>query len=557
MLIPPSLRRAALLWSLLSAIAATAFAANVQAPRWNILFVFVDDWGRYASTYAKIDGRPSINDVVTTPHIDRIAREGVTFRSAFVSSPSCTPCRSSLFSGRHFFNTGRGAILRGAVWDESIPVYPLMIRDAGYHIGKSYKVWGPGSPSDAPFGGQRYAYQQSGNAPNNFSEEATARVQRGLSVAAARDEILGQVRGNFDAFLAARKPGEPWHYFFGTTTTHRTWVKGSGKALWGIDPEKLAGKMPAYLPDVPAVREDVADYLGEVQAVDAYVGVLRARLEEIGELDRTLIVLSGDHGMPGFPSGKCNLYDNGTAVALIARVPGAKGGRVVDDLVCLPELAPTFMEIAGVKPPDGLYGRSLLAVLRSDKSGQVDPARTFAITGRERHVEDAREGYLPYPMRSLRTKEFAYIRNFAPERTPMGDAKAALLPENFQSDVLETNTRIGFADMDAGPTKAWLLAHRDDAKWKWHYDFAFGKRPAEELYDLKKDPDQIKNVAADPAYAKIKADLSERLMTALRNAADPRVTGDGSTFDRPPFAGPLPGDAGEGKAQRKQVKKSK
>ncbi len=531
-------------------------AADSAAPRWNILFVFADDWGRYAGTYAKIDGRPSLNDVITTPNVDRIAREGVTFRHAFVNSPSCTPCRSSLFSGRYFFNTGRGAILRGAVWDEKIPTYPLMIRDSGYHIGKSFKVWGPGTPADAPFGGQKHAYQQAGGESNNFSENVTARVKKGMTVAAARDEMLKEVRANFDAFLADRKPGAPWHYYLGTTTTHRTWIKGSGKALWGIDPEKLKGKLPAFLPDVPEVREDVADYLGEAQAVDAYVGALRARLEEIGELDRTLIVLSGDHGMPGVPSGKCNLYDHGTAVSLVMRVPGAKPGRVVDDFVCLPDLMPTFLAVAGVPAPGGLYGRSLLPILRSDREGQVDASRTWVITGRERHVEDAREGYLPYPMRALRTKDFVYIRNFMPDRPPMGDAKDALLPEHFKSGVLETNTRLGFADMDAGPTKSWLIAHRDDPKWKWHYEFAFGKRPAEELYDLRKDRDQVKNVAADSAYATIKTDLNRQLMQTLTAAGDPRVTGDGQTFERPPFAGPIPQDAADGKAggRKKQAK---
>ncbi len=524
-------------------------AAESTAPRWNILFVFADDWGRYASAYAGIDGAPSINDAIKTPNVDRIAREGVAFRRAFVNAPSCTPCRSSLLSGRYFFNTGRAAILQGAVWDEKIPSFPLLLRDAGYHIGKSYKVWSPGTPADAPFGGQQHAYEKAGRASNNFSEEVTARVANGKSVAAAREELLAEVRGNFDAFLADRKSGQPWHYFFGTTTTHRKWIKGSGKKLWGIEPDALKGKMPAFLPDVPEVREDVADYLGECQAVDAYVGALRARLEAAGELDRTLIVLSGDHGMPGVPSGKCNLYDHGTAVSLVMRVPGGKAGRVVDDFVCLPDLAPTFMEIGGAKIPAGLYGRSLLNVLRSDRSGQIEADRSWVITGRERHVEDAREGFLPYPMRALRTKDFAYIRNFAEARMPMGDVKTA---HTATLAALEDNTRLGLADMDASPTKAWIVAHRDDPKWKWHYEHAFGPRPAEELYDLRKDPHQVKNVAGDPAYAKTKAEMGERLMATLRAAGDPRVTGDGQTFERPPFAGPLPADS----AKKKNTKKA-
>src|SRR5438445_13104922 len=121
--------------------------------------------------------------------------------------------------------------------------------------------------------------------------------------------------------------------------------------LWGIATELLAGKMTKLLPNVPEVRQDVADYLGACQAFNAEIGVLLKQLEEAGELDRTLIVASGDHGMPGVPAGKCNLYDHGVRVTLAARVPGGKGGRVVDDFVRLPDLAPTLMEVGGVTPP--------------------------------------------------------------------------------------------------------------------------------------------------------------------------------------------------------------
>ena len=471
-----------------------------------------------------------------------MAREGVLFRNAFTNSPSCTPCRSSLFSGRYFFDTGRAAILQGALWDGSLPAFPLMLRDSGYHIGKTYKVWSPGTPIDGPFGEQRHAYQAAGIEPNKFSERVTDRIRNGATLTTARDALLAQVRGNFDAFLAQRRTGQPWHYLFGPTNTHRAWEKGSGKALWGLDPNRLAGRMPGFLPDVPEIREDVADYLGEVQALDAYLGVLLQQLEAAGELDRTLIVLSGDHGMPGVPAGKCNLYDHGVAVPLIARVPGGKGGRVVDDFVCLPDLAPTFMEVGGIAPPAGLYGRSLLPILRSDRSGQIERNRTWVITGRERHGQSVRKGNLPYPMRGLRTADFLYIRNFAPDRLPAGDPGQAHAPEVLASDALETYTQIGYGDMDLGPTKAWLVRHGDDPKWKRHYNLAFGRRPAEELYDLRKDPDQIKNVAADPTYAEMRVRMERQLMTTLTAANDPRVLGDGKTFDRPPFTdlGPAP-----------------
>ena len=118
----------------------------------NILFAFADDWGKYASAYAKVEERSSANSVVKTPVFDRIADNGVLFKHAFVTAPSCTPCRSSLLSGQYFFRTGLGAILQGAKWDPVIPSFPLMLRDAGYHIGETYKVWTPGTPRDAPYG---------------------------------------------------------------------------------------------------------------------------------------------------------------------------------------------------------------------------------------------------------------------------------------------------------------------------------------------------------------------------------------------------------------------
>src|SRR4029450_6997576 len=98
-------------------VIAMGAARGAEAPKWNILFCFADDWGRYASCYAAVDGKPSLNQIVKTPNVDRLAREGVLFRNAFVNAPSCTPCRSALLTGRYFFNTGRGAILQGATVD--------------------------------------------------------------------------------------------------------------------------------------------------------------------------------------------------------------------------------------------------------------------------------------------------------------------------------------------------------------------------------------------------------------------------------------------------------
>ena len=511
-------------------------ATATAAERPNILFAFADDWGRYASIYAELDGEGSVNDAIDTPHFDRVGREGVLFRNAFVTAPSCTPCRSSLLSGQYFYRTGRGAILQGAIWDSNIPSYPLLLRDDGYHIGHTYKVWSPGRPANAPYGAKQFAYNQRGIRFNNFSQVATRLVQSGKSPSDAKRELCQEVLGNFNDFLADRKPDQPFCYWFGPTNVHRKWIAGSGTSLWGIDPDLLQGKMPKFLPDVPVVRQDVADYLGEAMAFDMALGVLLAKLEEIGELENTLIVVSGDHGAPGFPRGKCNLYDFGTAVSLAVRWgEQIEPNRVVDDLVNLMDLAPTFLDAGGVAVPEVMTGRSLMPILRSDQQGQVDPARSWVITGRERHVAAARDGHLPYPQRALRTKEYLYIVNFKPDRWPMGTPKAVTEQSAPSRDLLSNNTFVAFGDLDASPTKAWLIENR--ASESTFYDYAFGRRPREELYVLADDPDQINNVAERDEYASVKRRLHDQLMAELARTRDPRVTGDGTVYDKPPFAG--------------------
>jgi len=534
-------------------VAATGSATEPKRP--NILFCFADDWGRFASAYAKIDGPGTINDVIQTPNFDRLAREGVLFRRAFVSAPSCTPCRSALISGQHFWRTGRASILRGAVWDGSQPSFPLLLKEAGYHIGETYKVWSPGVPNDAPFGNGKYAYEKAGGRVNQFSENVTKMVAGGMSVEAAKQSLYDETLGNFDAFLAARGKDQPFCYWYGPTNVHRKWAQGSGKKLWGIDPDSFKGKMPAFLPNVPIVREDLADYFGEAQAFDAQVGVLLKKLVDIGELDNTLIVMSGDHGAPGFPHGKCNLYDFGSSVSLAIRWGGAlrtrsnsQAGRIVDDLVTLPDLAPTFLELGEVEIPKTMTGRSLVSVLKSEKAGKVDVARDAVFIGRERHVENARADFRPYPQRAIRTKDFLYIINFRPDRWPLGDPYR-LDGDNVPSfDDISNNTRVTLPDEDAGPTKAWLVGVRNDPGWKAHFTAVYGKRPREELYDLKADPDQMKNVAGDAAYAKTRAELEERLMKELKATGDPRLVDDGKFFETPPLSGPVnDGPAGKRK----------
>ncbi|KAA5542298.1 sulfatase [Roseiconus nitratireducens] len=502
----------------------------------NVVMAFADDWGKYASVYGKLEPG-GINDVIATPHFDALAADGVLFTRAYVSAPSCTPCRSSLLSGQHFWRCGRASILQGAVWDFSSPAYPLILRDAGYRIGHTYKVWSPGTPADAPHGGAETSFNRHGRKFNGFSQNA----MKADNPAAGKAALLDEVRQNLRSFLDADNDevvdGEgPFCYWFGPTNCHRKWIAGSGKRLWGIDPNQLKGKLPPYLPDVEIVREDFADYLGEAQAFDASLGVIIEELRRVGQLENTILVVSGDHGIPGVTRGKCNLYDLGTSVPLAIHWPRgiASPGRVVQDFVSLPDLAPTFLEAAGVKAPTTMTARSLMPLLQSDRNGQIDPSRDAVFTGRERHVAAVRPGNKPYPQRAIRTDDYLYIVNFQPERWPMGvgpgfGAEDGPMPE---FEALRENTFAAFGDMDASPTKAWVVTHRQEDPQS--FQFAVGRRPRLELYDIRDDPHCMNNLADRESHAEVQQQLHERLMQELTETGDPRVSDD-VMFERSPF----------------------
>ena len=467
------------LWA--SAISARAGQKSAKRP--NILFAIADDWGWF---HAGAYGDP----VVKTPAFDRVAKEGVLFKHAYISSPSCTPCRNSILTGQYHWRLGPGANLWSTL-DPATPVYPLLLKKAGYHIGSWRKSWGPGS------------------------------------LKGWKDHPAGKPGKGLDSFLAARPEGAPFCFWLGASDPHRCYKLHSGEKS-GIDLDKI--KLFKCFPDSRAVRGDVADYYFEVQRFDNDVGKALKKLEEIGELENTIFVITGDHGMP-FPRCKGNLYDSGARVPLAIRW-GAKikkPGRVIEDFVSLTDLAPTFLEIAGVEVPEVMTGRSLVNILTSDKDGMVEPdKRSFVLHGKERHVP-GQEGHKGgYPCRAIRNHEFLYIRNFKPERWPAGTP-------NYEKAAIKG---AWLTDCDNGPTKTYMTQNKDkDEHHGRLWELSFGKRPAEELYDCKKDPEQLKNLADDPALAATKKKLSDLLMKNLKATGDPRATGGGDEFDKYPYLG--------------------
>lgn len=442
-------------------------ANDVRRP--NIVFCMADDW---SWPHAGILGDP----VVKTPHFDRIAREGVLFENAFVSTPSCTPSRLSILTGQHHWRLREGDSLGGSLREE-YDVYTELLQKDGYRIGRFGKgVW----PSKHTFRNR---------------------------------DSFGERFQSFDEFLEKRKPNEPFCYWHGGQDPHRPYELGIGEKS-GIDLSKV--KVPACLPDTDTVRSDVADYLWEVQRFDREVGDIVQRLEAMGELDNTIIVVSGDNGMP-FPRCKATLYDLGTRVPLAIRWGSkVRGNRNVADFVSLCDLAPTFLEAASLTPPEQMTGESLLPILTSNKSGQVEPARTHALTGVERHVYS-------YPKRAIRTSEFLYIRNFDPDKWPTGEVAGHNPEYDFAETPWPTEPGAFSFAIDPSPSKQFLRLNRGASDIKSFAELSFPQWPEEELYDLRSDPDQLQNVATIPDYAAQRRNLRDELTTKLAASKDPRA----------------------------------
>jgi arylsulfatase A-like enzyme len=463
---------------------ATASATDEQP---NILLAIADDWGW---PHAGVYGDP----VVQTPSFDRLAREGVLFDHAYVSSPSCTPSRAAILTGQWHWRLEESANLWSTLRSE-YPVYPELLEEEGYFVGRERKGWGPGRL------------------------EPGGRTQ---NPAGARYESFGD-------FLAKRPKGRPFCYWFGSSDPHRGYDTGSG-ARSGMKLDEI--RLFPHIPDRPEVRSDVADYHWEVQRFDRELGGMLALLEKNDELDRTVVVMTGDHGMP-FPRCKANLYDCGARVPLAVRGPGIATGRVVRALVSLTDLAPTFLKLGGVETPEVMTGRSLVPLLRGTDPdpGEVE-ARDHVVAGKERHVPAQEKPDMGgTPMRSIRTHDFLFIRNFRPDRWPAGTPR-------YRRAAIEG---AWLGDCDNGPTKSYMVENKDkDAEHRRLYDLSFAKRPAEELYDLRSDSDQLRNVASDPAYAEVKKSLETRLMEELRATGDPRVVGGAERLEAYPYYGGSP-----------------
>ena len=480
-------------------LAAAASAAAQTPARPNILFAISDDQSWLHTSAA---GDP----VVKTPNFDRVAQSGVLCRNAFSTCPGCAPSRASILTGRSIWQLEEAGT-HASYFPRKFTVFPALLAQAGYYTGLTGKGAGP-----ANFRAPGWPHNPAGPA---FDEHKLPKTNL--------DVHADNYSANFDAFLAGRPAGKPWFFWFGSHEPHRGYRRGSGAAA-GKNP--AAAPVPAFLPDTPEVRSDLLDYYEEIEYFDRHLGRILASIEKSGELANTLIVVCADNGM-SFPRAKANLYEHGIHLPLAIAWPAAiPGRRSIDDLISFRDFAPTFLDAARIPAHAAMAGRSLLPILKSSKSGQIDATRSSITAGRERHSH-ARRDNLGYPCRALRTRRYLYIRNFAPDLWPAGDPPL-------------------FADIDNGPSKTVVTSTPGR-----YYDLALGKRPAEELFDITTDPACLVNLAARTEHKKTLATHRAELEKILKAEGDPRMLGTGAIFDSYPRHSPmrpeLGGFAEEGK----------
>lgn len=446
----------------------------------NVLFIIADDASRH---FGKTNGC----DWVRTPHIDRLAAEGVVFDNFYVATSKCSPSRAAILTGRNPWQLGEAA----NHWPRFPPrfmAFTEALHAAGVACGGAGKIWSPGEARTAAGG------------PRDLGLPRTP--DEGRSAAACLEE-----------FLRDRPPGRPFFYWWGSGRPHRPYKADSGLAA-GKKPADV-DRVPATWPDDAVVRRDMLDYAVAIEAFDGEVGGLLDVLDAAGVRENTLVVVTSDNGMP-FPRVKGHTFDEAHHLPLVVRWPAgvARPGRREAALVAEIDFAPTFLELFGV---DGraagmasLTGASFTDLLRDAPARE----RPFVVIGRERNDMWARPGTpsgLGYPARGIRTGGWLYVHNFAPDRWPCGDPDLGLL------------------DTDHGPTKRLLMAAGErDAFWQ----LCFGKRPADELYDLAADPACVRNLAAEPAQATRLEAMRGTLMQELARQEDPRVLGAGDAFDR-------------------------
>ena len=467
----------------------------------NILFCIADDasW-QHMSAYG-------ITDWVKTPGFDRIAEEGLLFTHAYTPNAKCAPSRASILTGRNPWQLEEAGN-HNPYFPAKFTTFIEALGRYGYHTGYTGKGWGPGEPGEIN-GNSR---ELTGRRYSEIKMEAPTKAMSPVNYAA-----------NLEAFLQNKPQDKPFCFWYGSHEPHRGYKYGSGvsqgrKKLSDID------QVPPIWIDNDTVRNDMLDYAYEVEYFDLHIQKMLDILEKAGELENTIVVVTSDNGMP-FPRVKGHVYeyDNHLPLAIMWKNQISNPGRKINDYISFIDLAPTFLEAAGLKEENSgmqsIQGKSLMNILKSTKGGKTDPERNYVLLGRERE-DVGRPHDQGYPVRAIIKDNFIYHRNYEPDRWPSG------------------NPETGYMDTDGSPSKTVLLNANRKGQYKYLWQLSFGKKPGEELYRIDKDPFSMNNLADNAAYAEIKNNLKNLMEQELKKQGDPRMFGKGSVFDHYPYAQP-------------------
>jgi len=500
-------------------------AAQKPDARPNILFAISDDQSFPHTGFAG-------SDIVNTPAFDRIASEGIYFTNCIAGSPGCAPSRSTIATGRHHWQNEQSGQHQSSWLKKYVPFIDLLEAN-GYITGRAGK-------GVSPF---QYARDEKDSLWRATDAGGIAHSNITYKKGSPEDERLAKGFGpvnyaaNFKFFMENVRGDKPFFFWYGCKEPHRKYEQDSWKRF---DKKLEDVKVPGFYPDHDIIRGDILDYAVEIEWFDIHLQRMLTHLEEIGELENTIVIVTSDNGMP-FPRAKANGYDYGVHVPLAISFPKSfPGGRIVEDPVSFADFAPTILELtetssSGMLP---ISGKSILNILKSEKQGVVDENKKYVFSGRERHSASR---YLNwgYPQRVIRSKDFLLIWNLKYDRWPAGAPRALVsdttdeLRPLYGIDENGKHVRAwAFTDAGPGPTKSFLIENWKDSDIKPFFDMAFAKRPEYELFNLVDDPDCVNNLSGNIEYASIETEMKEALMKELTKSGDPRVVGpDKEIFD--------------------------
>ncbi len=432
----------AVIWTDLSALADPAPASASDRPH-VVLFIADDHTWQDCGPYGASD--------IRTPHLDRLAEEGMRFDLAFAATPTCSPSRSAIYTGLYPFRNGAHA--NHSLVRDGLKSLPHYMGELGYRVviaGKTHIGPRPVFP---------FEYLENSNV-----------MPPGKNHVLWTDLNTRAV----DRLLAGHDRSRPLCLVVCSHSPHVYWPENDGYDPLGI-------KLPPYLLNTPQTRATRCQYYTDVTWMDKQVGQVRAALKTHGYADRTLFMYTADQGAQ-WPFAKWNLYDAGIRAPLLVHWPGrVPPGSTTRAMVSLIDLLPTMIEAAGGTPPPDIDGRSFLPVLL----GRKGQAREEVFAS---HTGD--KGMNQAPMRCIRTERYKYIVNLAPQ--------------------IPYTTHITKGSEPAAYWASWLRLAEKDAKAAALVE-RHNHRPAEELYDLQADPYELKNLAADPAHAELLAKLREKV----------------------------------------------